>query len=163
MDARSVQSAGRPIDGDWCPLRPLESPETPATTILQGGLIAQAVGPLVLGLAATLVGVPAPVIALIALLAHRGGQAFTGASSYDLLARAVPDEARARGTSWVDFATIGAFGVRVWAAGPLADSAGLAVLSLVAGVLVALSVVAARHLSTVAEREGFGDQQEAAA
>lgn len=126
-----------------------------AVRLLQGGLAAQVLGFLGLALAVVVAGLPALVVTALALLVHRGGQAFTGASSYDLLAHAVPDEARARSTSWVDFATIGAFGLGVWAAGPLADLAGLGALSLVSAGLLALSMLAARQLGRVARRQGF--------
>lgn len=126
-----------------------------AVRLLQGGLAAQVLGFLGLALAVVVAGLPALVVTALALLVHRGGQAFTGASSYDLLAHAVPDEARARSTSWVDFATSGAFGLGVWAAGPLADLAGLGALSPVSAGLLALSMLAARQLGRVARRQGF--------
>ena len=124
-------------------------------TLLTGGLVAQALGFAVLAAAAVLLGWPAVGVALAALLVHRGGQALTGASSYELLAECVPDDSRARASSWVDFATIGSFGLGVWMAGPVADAAGLAVLALVSAVLVACSLVAARHLVRVAARHQF--------
>lgn len=129
-----------------------------AGTLLTGGLVAQALGFAVLAAAAVLLGWPALGVALAALLVHRGGQALTGASSYELLAESVPDDSRARASSWVDFATIGSFGLGVWMAGPVADAAGLAVLALVSAVLVACSLVAARHLVRVAGRHQFASR-----
>lgn len=129
-----------------------------AGTLLIRGLVAQALGFAVLAAAAVLLGWPALGVALAALLVHRGGQALTGASSYELLAESVPDDSRARASSWVDFATIGSFGLGVWMAGPVADAAGLAVLALVSAVLVACSLVAARHLVRVAGRHQFASR-----
>ncbi|WP_180802272.1 MFS transporter [Kytococcus schroeteri] len=126
-----------------------------AGPLLVVGLAGQAVGLFVLGLGAFLASTAAGLIAVgltfIALTIHRLAQAFTGATSYELLADAVPDGARGRANSWVDFATVGSFGLGVWTAGPAVDLLGLGTALLAATVLVVIGTYLGRRLAVEAQ------------
>lgn len=67
---------------------------------------------------------PHIVLAAVAIAAFRLSEAVTGTSAYTTFQAATPDAIRARAASWVDAATIGAFGIGVAAGGPVVDALG---------------------------------------
>lgn len=95
------------------------------------------------GAAVALMTVGRTAVGVAALFAvFRAAQAVSGARAYALMHESVPDDVRARASSWIDTATIAAFAAGIALAGPVVEVLGASASLLLTSGLVLLGSVA---------------------